>query len=92
MNNCGQFRATRDINIAPMKGDHQTLLCSMVDDPEIVINKRTPVYSKSREALPTSSLRFNGLKRRVNKNKSDKNVISKEFLKGLLFLFEVLVI
>ncbi|XP_063729552.1 xenotropic and polytropic retrovirus receptor 1 homolog [Symsagittifera roscoffensis] len=70
LNNCGQFRATRDISIAPMEEDHQTLLCSMMDDPEIVINKRTPVYSKSREALPTSSLRFNGLKRRVDKNKS----------------------
>lgn len=44
LNNCGEFRATRDISIAPLEEDHQELLCDMMDNPEMLIRKRTPNY------------------------------------------------
>ncbi|XP_075249221.1 solute carrier family 53 member 1-like [Convolutriloba macropyga] len=44
LNNCGEFRATRDISIAPLEEDHQALLCEMMDNPEMIIRKRTPNY------------------------------------------------
>ncbi|CAH1786705.1 unnamed protein product [Owenia fusiformis] len=40
LNNCGQFRAVRDISIAPMEANDQTLLEEMMDDPDGVTNRR----------------------------------------------------
>ncbi|GAB1602788.1 xenotropic and polytropic retrovirus receptor 1-like [Argonauta hians] len=34
LNNCGQFRAVRDISIAPIESNDQALLMEMMDDPE----------------------------------------------------------
>lgn len=34
LNNCGQFRAVRDISIAPIESNDQALLIEMMDDPE----------------------------------------------------------
>ena len=47
LNNCGEFRATRDISIAPLEQDHQTLLCEMMDNPDLVIKKKTPAYIRN---------------------------------------------
>ena len=45
LNNCGEFRATRDISIAPLEEDHQALLCEMMDNPDMLIRRRTPNFS-----------------------------------------------
>ncbi|CAI9716999.1 xenotropic and polytropic retrovirus receptor 1-like isoform X1 [Octopus vulgaris] len=34
LNNCGQFRAVRDISIAPIESNDQALLMEMMDDPD----------------------------------------------------------
>jgi len=48
LNNCGQFRAVRDISIAPMNSNDQALLEQMMDDEDGVINRRRPVDRKYR--------------------------------------------
>ena len=55
LNNCGEFRATRDITIAPMEIDEQTLLCEMMDNTEVVTQKRTPSIGR-----PSMFLHSNG--------------------------------
>lgn len=39
MNNCGKFRAVRDISIAPIDSSDQTLILRMMDDDDGVINR-----------------------------------------------------
>lgn len=39
LNNCGQFRAVRDISIAPIDSSDQTTILKMMDDPDGVINR-----------------------------------------------------
>ena len=39
LNNCGQFRAVRDISIAPINANDQALLEQMMDDTEGVTNR-----------------------------------------------------
>lgn len=43
LNNCGKFRAVRDISIAPIDSSDQTTILRMMDDPEGVTNR----YNKS---------------------------------------------
>lgn len=41
LNNCGNFRAIRDISIAPMRKDSdETMLLYMMDEPEGVVHRR----------------------------------------------------
>ena len=39
LNNCGQFRAVRDISIAPIQANDQTLLEEMMDKDDGVSNR-----------------------------------------------------
>ena len=39
LNNCGKFRAVRDISIAPMESSDQTQILRMMDDENGVINR-----------------------------------------------------
>jgi xenotropic and polytropic retrovirus receptor 1 len=39
LNNCGQFRAVRDISIAPIDSSDQTTILKMMDDPDGVVNR-----------------------------------------------------
>ena len=39
LNNCGQFRAVRDISIAPIDSSDQTLILRMMDDLDGVVNR-----------------------------------------------------
>lgn len=39
LNNCGEFRAVRDISVAPMNADDQTLLEQMMDQDDGVKNR-----------------------------------------------------
>lgn len=41
LNNCGKFRAVRDISIAPIDSSDQTLILRMMDDDDGVINRYT---------------------------------------------------
>lgn len=56
LNNCGEFRATRDISIAPLEDDHQALLCEIMDNPEMIIRKRTPNYGNIQYSDETNNL------------------------------------
>lgn len=39
LNNCGKFRAVRDISIAPIDSSDQTAILRMMDEPDGVINR-----------------------------------------------------
>ena len=41
LNNCGQFRAVRDISIAPINANDQALLERMMDEVDGVTNRTT---------------------------------------------------
>lgn len=40
LNNCGRFRAVRDISVAPMDSSDQALLLRMMDEEDGVTNRR----------------------------------------------------
>lgn len=40
LNNCGKFRAVRDISIAPMDASDQAAILKMMDEPDGVVNRR----------------------------------------------------
>ena len=40
MNNCGKFRAVRDISVAPMDASDQAAILKMMDDDDGVVNRR----------------------------------------------------
>jgi hypothetical protein len=56
LNNCGEFRAVRDISIAPINAGDQARIIKMMDDPEGVVNRK----ARRRKVNPTTStgLRF----------------------------------
>jgi xenotropic and polytropic retrovirus receptor 1 len=39
INNCGKFRAVRDISIAPIDSSDQTIILRMMDDEDGVVNR-----------------------------------------------------
>ncbi|KAG8320826.1 Xenotropic and polytropic retrovirus receptor 1 [Homalodisca vitripennis] len=39
LNNCGKFRAVRDISVAPLDSSDQTQILRMMDDPDGVTNR-----------------------------------------------------
>ena len=39
LNNCGKFRAVRDISIAPIDSNDQIIILKMMDDEDGVINR-----------------------------------------------------
>ncbi|XP_069497551.1 solute carrier family 53 member 1 [Ambystoma mexicanum] len=62
LNNCGEFRAVRDISVAPMNADDQTLLEQMMDQEDGVKNrlktrpwKRSLSVSLRRPCVPVQS-------------------------------------
>lgn len=40
MNNCGKFRAVRDISVAPMDASDQAAILKMMDEEDGVVNRR----------------------------------------------------
>ena len=46
LNNVGQFRAVRDISIAPLDSNDQALLERMMDDDDGVINRQSSVVKR----------------------------------------------
>lgn len=51
LNNCGEFRAVRDISIAPIDASDQAKIIKMMDDPEGVVNRRAKVRKASSKPL-----------------------------------------
>lgn len=51
LNNCGKFRAVRDISVAPMDTSDQIQIIRMMDDEDGVINRRKkkPGSAKKKE-------------------------------------------
>jgi len=56
LNNCGQFRAVRDISIAPMNSNDQALLEQMMDEEDGVTNRRSAIDRKYRLNAASSRL------------------------------------
>lgn len=49
LNNCGKFRAVRDISVAPIDSSDQMLIIKMMDEEEGVINRRKKKIAKKKE-------------------------------------------
>jgi hypothetical protein len=50
LNNCGEFRAVRDISITPIDTGDQAKIIKMMDDPEGVINRKLSVRKSNRDS------------------------------------------
>lgn len=50
LNNCGEFRAVRDISITPIDTGDQARIIKMMDDPEGVINRKLSVRKSNRDS------------------------------------------
>lgn len=49
LNNCGKFRAVRDISVAPIDSSDQTLIIKMMDESDGVVNRRKKKMLKKKE-------------------------------------------
>lgn len=50
LNNCGNFRAVRDISVAPITGSSdEVMILKMMDDDDGVVNRRTKKGGKKKE-------------------------------------------
>lgn len=60
LNNCGEFRAVRDISIAPMNAGDQARIIKMMDEPDGVINRKVKKKKLPALAVPTAATRLLG--------------------------------
>jgi hypothetical protein len=60
LNNCGQFRAVRDIGIKPMNDSDQSMMVKMMDEPDSILHTR---HRKS-AALKRNKQQFSGNRER----------------------------
>jgi len=56
LNNCGQFRAVRDISIAPMNSNDQALLEQMMDEEDGVTNRPSAIDRRYRLRAASTKL------------------------------------
>jgi xenotropic and polytropic retrovirus receptor 1 len=50
LNNCGNFRAVRDISVAPITGtSDEVMIVKMMDEDDGVVNRRTKKAGKKKE-------------------------------------------
>lgn len=53
LNNCGNFRAVRDISIAPMDSSDQLIILRMMDEPDGIVNRfnkhTRPIKKKAKD-------------------------------------------
>ncbi|XP_022910053.1 solute carrier family 53 member 1-like isoform X2 [Onthophagus taurus] len=49
LNNCGRFRAVRDISVAPIDQSDQTQIIRMMDDEDGVVNRKAKRVTKKKE-------------------------------------------
>lgn len=50
LNNCGQFRAVRDISISPIQVTDLTVIEKMMDDDDGVLNRKETLNTKTNNA------------------------------------------
>ncbi|KAI9556155.1 Xenotropic and polytropic retrovirus receptor 1-like protein [Daphnia sinensis] len=55
LNNCGKFRAVRDISIAPMDASDQAAILKMMDEPDGVVNRRVRKKTVSSQPVAAGS-------------------------------------
>ena len=53
LNNCGKFRAVRDISVAPIDCSDQVLIVRMMDEENGVINRRRKKTKRKEDARLT---------------------------------------
>lgn len=53
LNNCGKFRAVRDISVAPLDTSDQMLIVRMMDEPDGVINRRKKKNANKKQTSAT---------------------------------------
>ncbi|XP_064649063.1 solute carrier family 53 member 1-like isoform X2 [Lineus longissimus] len=58
LNNCGQFRAVRDISIAPIHANDQSLLENMMDEEDGVVNRTKHKRKPNRPSCPKKTKYF----------------------------------
>lgn len=51
LNNCGKFRAVRDISVAPLDTSDQMLIVRMMDEENGVVNRRKKKIGKKKEEV-----------------------------------------
>ena len=49
LNNCGKFRAVRDISVAPIDSSDQTQILRMMDEEDGVVNRRKKKHAQSKK-------------------------------------------
>ncbi|XP_046401369.1 xenotropic and polytropic retrovirus receptor 1-like [Ischnura elegans] len=52
LNNCGKFRAVRDISVAPINSSDQKIIVTMMDDENGVSNRRAKKSKKKDDKIP----------------------------------------
>ncbi|XP_037933725.1 xenotropic and polytropic retrovirus receptor 1-like [Teleopsis dalmanni] len=58
LNNCGKFRAVRDISVAPMDCSDQTTILRMMDEEDGVVNRRGKTKTASKKKVAEQRLLF----------------------------------
>lgn len=57
LNNCGKFRAVRDISVAPMDASDQAAIIKMMEEPDGVVNRRARKKASTHQPpAPTAKL------------------------------------
>lgn len=54
LNNCGKFRAVRDISVAPMDASDQAAIIKMMDEPDGVVNRRARKKANHPPSAPSA--------------------------------------
>ena len=57
MNNCGQFRAVRDISVVPMETDDQAFLEQMMDDMDGLVPTKRNGQRRRKSSVMTKSIK-----------------------------------
>jgi hypothetical protein len=74
LNNCGKFRAVRDISVAPMDASDQAAILKMMDEEDGVVNRRIRKKAANPNKGGTASatiINRNNATVRFNKSKSN---------------------
>lgn len=56
LNNCGKFRAVRDISVAPMDASDQATILKMMDEEDAVVNRRVRKKASSSNKSSASTV------------------------------------
>jgi len=84
LNNCGQFRAVRDISVVPMETNDQAFLEQMMDDMEgLALTKRRGQHKRKTSVVLRSLRKMSSKGEGVTLRKDAKMVIENETVTSL---------